>query len=77
MEINATIIGQFVIISCLVIGLVSYYLGRRKTQTPLLAGLLGFVLSLIPLLGIVYVIVLMLKNDVTAKELSVPASNLK
>lgn len=64
MDINATFIGQFALISGLVIGIVSYFLGRRKTQTPVIAGVLGFVLGLIPIFGIIYLIVLMLKKDV-------------
>lgn len=64
MDINATFIGQFIFISAIVIGLVSYYLGHRKTQTPVITGLLGFVLGLVPLLGLIYLMVLVLKRDV-------------
>lgn len=64
MDINATFLGQFIFISAIVIGLVSYYLGRRKTQTPVITGLLGFVLGLVPLLGLIYLVVLVLKRDV-------------
>ena len=70
MDINATFIGQFALISGLVIGIVSYFLGRRKTQTPVIAGVLGFVLGLIPIFGIIYLIVLMLKKDVIPNESS-------
>lgn len=66
MDINATLLGQVILVSSVIIGLVSYYLGRRKTQTPVLAGLLGFVLGLVPILGIIYLVVLMLKKDVVA-----------
>lgn len=64
MDINATFLGQFILISAIVIGLVSYYLGRRKTQAPVITGLLGFVLGLVPLLGLIYLVVLVLKRDV-------------
>lgn len=64
MDINATSLGQLVLITAIVIGLVSYYLGRRKTRTPAIAGLLGFVLGLVPLLGLIYLGVLVLKRDV-------------
>ncbi|MBB1381365.1 hypothetical protein H5071_05140, partial [Shewanella sp. SR41-2] len=40
------------------------FLGRRKTQSPILAGVLGAVLSIVPLFGLIYLVVLMLKNDV-------------
>lgn len=52
------------IVFILVVGVLSYYLGRRKTQTPILAGLLGLVLSIIPPFGLVYLVVLVLKKDV-------------
>jgi hypothetical protein len=45
-------------------GALCYYLGRRKTQTPVLAGLLGAALSIIPPFGLVYLVVLVLKKDV-------------
>lgn len=70
MEISATFAGQFLLICGVVFGIVSYYLGRRKTQTPVLTGVLGFVLSLIPIFGIIYVIVLVLKMDVIPIEIS-------
>lgn len=64
MNINATLLGEIMIVFILVVGALSYYLGRRKTQTPILAGLLGVVLSIIPPFGLVYLVVLVLKKDV-------------
>lgn len=64
MNINATLLGEIMIVFILVVGALSYYLGRRKTQTPILAGLLGLVLSIIPPFGLVYLVVLVLKKDV-------------
>ncbi|MEM0515392.1 hypothetical protein WCN91_08085 [Pseudoalteromonas sp. YIC-827] len=64
MNINATLLGEFIALFALIMGAVSYYLGRRKTQTPVLAGLLGVVLSLIPPFVLVYFVVLLLKKDV-------------
>ena len=52
-------------------GAFCYYLGRRKTQTPVLAGLLGVVLSLIPIFGLVYLVVLVLKKDVGSTSAAV------
>ncbi|RUO18521.1 hypothetical protein CWE08_11430 [Aliidiomarina iranensis] len=68
MDINATFAGQFLFVCGVIIGLVGYYLGRRKTQTPVLAGVLGFVLGLIPILGLIYLVVLMLKKDIFSNE---------
>lgn len=63
MNINATLLGEFIALFALIMGAVCYYLGRRKTQTPILAGLLGAVLSIIPPFGLVYLVVLVLKKD--------------
>jgi len=64
MNINATLIGELIFISLFIVGGLSYYLGRRKTTTPKTATLIGVLLCFIPPLNIVYLIVLMLKNDV-------------
>jgi hypothetical protein len=64
LNINATLLGEFMIVFILVVGALSYYLGHRKTQTQILAGLLGLVLSIIPPFGLVYLVVLVLKKDV-------------
>ncbi|MCH1923558.1 hypothetical protein L9G74_04330 [Shewanella sp. C32] len=66
MNINATVIGQFVALFALIMGAVCYYLARRKTQTPILAALLGMVLSIVPLFGLVYLVILVLKKDVSS-----------
>jgi hypothetical protein len=64
MNINATFFGQLVFISLFIVGGLSYYLGKRKTATPKIAALIGVLLCIVPPLNIVYLIVLMLKNDV-------------
>ena len=63
MNINATLLGEFITLFALIMGAVCYYLGRRKTQTPVLAGLLGVILSILPPFGLVYLVVLVLKKD--------------
>jgi hypothetical protein len=64
MNINVTLLGEIVFISMFIVGGFSYYLGKRKTSTPKMAALIGVLLCIIPPLNIVYLIVLMLKNDV-------------
>lgn len=64
MNINATLIGELVVISVLVVGFLSFYLGKRKTNSPKLAALIGVLLSLIPPLGLIYIVFLVLKNDI-------------
>lgn len=64
MNINATLLGEIMFVFVLIMGALSYYLGRRKTQTPILAGLLGMTLSIIPPFALVYLVVLVLKKDI-------------
>jgi hypothetical protein len=47
-------------------GALCYYLGRRKTQSPVWVGGFGALLSLIPPLGLVYLLALVLKKDVAS-----------
>lgn len=71
MNINATLLGEFIALFALIMGTVCYYLGRRKTKTPVLAGLLGVVLSIIPPFGLVYLVMLVLKKDVGSTSAAV------
>ena len=64
MNINGTVLGELIALLALIMAGVCYYLGRRKTQTPILAGFLGAVLTLIPPLGLIYLVVLVLKKDI-------------
>ncbi|EGN74813.1 hypothetical protein A28LD_1829 [Idiomarina sp. A28L] len=75
MDINGTVTGLFLFFCGVVIGLIGYCLGRRKTQTPFLAGVLGFFLGLIPIFGIIYLVILMLKNDVATNESAAHSKN--
>ncbi|OGO77669.1 MAG: hypothetical protein A2203_14975, partial [Chromatiales bacterium RIFOXYA1_FULL_46_5] len=66
MEINAIALGQFILLFAFSVGAISYYLGRRKTQRPVLAALLGVLVSVVPLLALMYLLVLLFKNDLDA-----------
>lgn len=37
MNMNATLVGQFIIVLAVIMAVVCFYLGKRKTQTPVLA----------------------------------------
>ena len=65
MNFNATLLGEIVFYSMFIVGALSYYLGKRKTSTPKIATLVGIALCIVPPLNIVYLISLMLKNDVS------------
>ncbi|NRA83941.1 MAG: hypothetical protein HRU22_09310 [Gammaproteobacteria bacterium] len=68
MNLNATLLGQslafFILFSILLIGSLSYYLGKRKTKNPKITAFIGILLSFMPPLALIYIAVLVLKNDV-------------
>ncbi len=68
MNINATLFGQlmlvWVLLSTVIIGL----LAKRKTDSPILTTVVGFVLSFLPLLSMVFMAVLALKKDVGSSQ---------
>jgi Na+-driven multidrug efflux pump len=70
MNINATLLGQFILLSVIVISGLSYYLGKRKTQNVKTTTFIGFLLSFMPPFGLIFVAVLVLKNDVSNDEAS-------
>jgi len=68
MNINATLLGELVFFSMFIVGALSYYLAKRKTTNPKIATLIGVLLCITPPLNIVYLIVLLLKNDVAPNK---------
>lgn len=64
MNINATLFGQIVVVLALIMAGLCYYLGKRKTQTPLLAAVVGVLTAFIPPLALLYLAALVLKNDI-------------
>jgi len=75
MNINATLLGEMMAIIFVVcvplFAWMSYRLGKRKTTTPKTAAIVGGLLGIIPILGLLFIAVLVLKNDVEAKTSSV------
>ncbi|BDX05665.1 hypothetical protein [Planctobacterium marinum] len=68
MNINATLYGKFVLVLAIVMTILCYYLGSRKTQTPKLVAAIGCVTCLFPPLALVYLVVLVLKDDIRVIE---------
>lgn len=64
MGISGSILGQLFIGFICLIGFLSYYLGTRKTQTPKLTAFLGVLLAFVPPFALLYIIVLIIKNDI-------------
>ena len=69
MNINATLIGQVIFVFAVLMAAVGYYLGKRKTQSPFLASIVAFIAALVPPLAIIFLMVLVLKNDIKTSEI--------
>ncbi|MGS0535384.1 hypothetical protein [Pseudoalteromonas sp. SaAl2] len=65
MSFNATLLGLIVLVLIPIFGLVSYFLGKRKTTTPIIVGIIGGFLGLVPILGLIFIAVLALKSDLS------------
>ena len=64
MNISATFLGYFVLVMVPLFAAISYYLGKRKTSTPIVVAVIGGFLALIPLFGLIFIAVLALKQDI-------------
>jgi len=63
-DINATILGQVLLFSAIAMIFFSYFLGRRKTETPKITAFVGFLTAFVPPLAIIFLMALVLKKDV-------------
>jgi hypothetical protein len=61
-------VGELIFYSMFIVGGLSYYLGKRKTSNPKIVTLIGVALCITPPLNLVYLIVLMLKNDTVGNK---------
>jgi hypothetical protein len=68
LNINITFVGELIFYSMFIVGGLSYYLGKRKTSNPKIVTLIGVALCITPPLNLVYLIVLMLKNDTVGNK---------
>ncbi|AXV64955.1 MULTISPECIES: hypothetical protein [Pseudoalteromonas] len=64
MNINASFINYLMLILVPFFAVMSYYLGKRKTTTPIIVAIIGGLLGLMPLFGLVFIAVLALKKDI-------------
>lgn len=65
MGLNATIFGQIILLLAIIMAFLGYYLGKRKTQTPILTTVVAVISAFVPPLAILFLMALLLKNDVT------------
>lgn len=63
MTINGTLAGQLLVLFALIMGVACYCVARGKVSHPGLAGLLGVVLSIIPVFSLIYLGVLVFKKE--------------
>ena len=71
LSLNATLLGQVVAVLMVIMAITGYYLGKRKTQTPILTTIIAIVSSLLPPLALLFLMALVLKNDVAAQAKSI------
>lgn len=63
MNFDLTLYGQIAFVFALVVGILSFILGKKKTTNPVLCGIVGFLTGFMPPLGLIFLAVLVLKND--------------
>lgn len=68
MNINASLIGQFLVFFVPLMAYFSYYFGKRKTTNAGLITIIGTMLAFIPPLALIYVALLSLKRDVVQMQ---------
>lgn len=68
MNLNATFVGQIAFAFAIICALIGYFLGKRKSLSPLLLSVVGFVCGLLPPLGAIFIMVLALKKDKAVNE---------
>ncbi len=64
MNISLPIIGQSIAVLAIVFVVLGYYLGKRKTESPILVSILAFFSAAIPPIGLIFLMVLALKKDI-------------
>ena len=68
MNVNATLVGQTIFILAIVFAVVGFYLGKRKTETPVLVSILAFFSASIPPVGMIFLMILVVKKDIPLKS---------
>jgi hypothetical protein len=61
-------LGQFIALLALIMAVLGFWLGRRKTEHPILMAIIGFCSGFFPPFALVFVFVLALRKDIKQKE---------
>ncbi|WP_425968986.1 hypothetical protein [Aeromonas dhakensis] len=67
MNINATLLGQFILLLMIIVGVVAWRLARRKSKHPALITVLCVQLSLAPPFALLALLILALWRDLPAE----------
>lgn len=68
MAINATFFGQIIIVFAIFMAIMGYYLGKRKTQTPILTAIIAFFTAIVPLFALIFLAYLVFKDDLPKEQ---------
>ncbi len=64
MNVSATALGQLVSALIIIFGVIGYFLGKRKTNSPVIVAILASMSAFIPPLGLLFLMILSLKKDI-------------
>jgi putative Mn2+ efflux pump MntP len=64
LNLNTTFVFQFIGALAVVMAIVGFYLGKRKTHHPFLMALLGLCSAVFPPFALVFTLVLALRKDI-------------
>jgi uncharacterized membrane protein YoaK (UPF0700 family) len=67
MQINSSLFGLFMLVMMVVVGVMAYRLGRRKSERPALITFLCMLLCLFPPFAILALLILALRRDRPAR----------
>ncbi|ATL98626.1 hypothetical protein CK910_09190 [Aeromonas sp. CA23] len=67
MTINSTLFGQFILLLMIIVGVLAWRLARRKSRHPVLITFLCVLLCLAPPFAILALLILALKQDLSAR----------
>ncbi len=67
MNINATLMGQFILLLMIIVGVVAWRLARRKSKHPALITVLCMLLSLAPPFALLALLILALWRELPAE----------
>lgn len=64
LNLNYSAVGQFIAVLAVIMAIIGFYLGKRKTKHPFLMALLGFCSAAFPPFALVFTLVLGLRKDI-------------